>query len=71
MRYGADAVTLLLQALKNPVEVEGFRQCHIRDGAALCRFFAWLQEELTVKNNTTLNEVNSADRLEEFRSQMV
>jgi Xaa-Pro aminopeptidase len=27
-----------LKALKNEVEIEGFRQCHIRDGAALVSF---------------------------------
>ena len=26
-----------LKAIKNSVELEGFRQCHIRDGAALVR----------------------------------
>jgi Xaa-Pro aminopeptidase len=60
---------ILAKALKNETEREGFRQCHIRDGAALCKFFAWLQHELTVKNNKNLNEVSVADKLEGFRSQ--
>ncbi|KAJ8688718.1 hypothetical protein PTI98_013477 [Pleurotus ostreatus] len=35
-----------LKAIKNATELEGFRQCHIRDGAALARYFAWLEAEL-------------------------
>ena len=31
----------LLKALKNPVEQEGMRQCHIRDGAAVVNLLAW------------------------------
>src|ERR1700677_3091888 len=35
-----------LKAIKNATEIEGFRACHIRDGAALVRYFAWLEEQL-------------------------
>jgi Xaa-Pro aminopeptidase len=37
----------LLKAVKNPVEIQGFRNCHIRDGAALVTFFAWLEAAVT------------------------
>ncbi|KAI9361248.1 peptidase M24, structural domain-containing protein [Zopfochytrium polystomum] len=37
------------KCIKNPVELEGFRNCHIRDASALCRFFAWLEHELVEK----------------------
>lgn len=36
----------LLKAIKNPTEMEGFRQCHIRDGAALV---SWMCK-LPIKN---------------------
>jgi Xaa-Pro aminopeptidase len=55
-----------LKAIKNDVEVEGFRQCHIRDGAALARYFAWLEEQL--ESGKELNESQGADQLEKFRS---
>ena len=56
----------LPKAIKNKTELEGFRQCHIRDAAALISYFAWLENEL--EKGTVLNEVDGADKLEEFRS---
>lgn len=44
----------------------GFRQSHIRDGAALARYFAWLEEQLN--NGAELNESQVADQLEKYRS---
>ena len=55
------------KAIKNKVELEGMRQCHIRDGAALSHYFAWLEEELVDKKKH-MDEVQAADKLEEIRS---
>lgn len=55
------------KAIKNETEREGMRQCHIRDGAALSEFFAWLEEEL-ISKKTKLDEVQAADKLETIRS---
>ena len=55
------------KAIKNSTELEGMRACHIRDGAALSKYFAWLEEELLVKG-TKLDEVQGADKLESIRS---
>ncbi|KAL8901228.1 MAG: hypothetical protein Q9192_000652 [Flavoplaca navasiana] len=55
------------KAIKNATELEGMRACHIRDGASLSEYFAWLEEELVVKG-TKLDEVQAADKLEEIRS---
>ena len=55
------------KAIKNATELEGMRACHIRDGAALSKYFAWLEEELIAKE-TKLDEVQAADKLEELRS---
>jgi len=55
------------KAIKNTTELEGMRQCHIRDGAALIEYFAWLEDELVSKGET-LDEVQAADKLEEIRS---
>ncbi|KAF8906752.1 Creatinase/aminopeptidase [Gymnopilus junonius] len=57
-----------LKAIKNETELEGFRQSHIRDGAALARYFAWLEEQLN--NGVQLNESQAADQLEKFRSEL-
>ncbi|KAI7867803.1 peptidase M24, structural domain-containing protein [Spinellus fusiger] len=54
------------KAIKNEAEQQGFRNCHVRDGAALTRYFAWLEQQL--KEGVSLDEVDAADRLEKFRS---
>jgi Xaa-Pro aminopeptidase len=60
---GADPCALP-RACKNPVEVEGARQAHLRDGAALARFLHWLATEA----QTSLpDEVEAVSRLEAFR----
>ncbi|KAI9012690.1 peptidase M24, structural domain-containing protein [Phycomyces nitens] len=59
------AIITDLKAIKNEAELQGFRDCHLRDGAALIRYFAWLEAEL--KNVSVLDEVDAADRLERFR----
>ena len=70
---GEDAVEELrspvgdAKAVKNKTELEGMRACHVRDGAALSEFFAWLEEELIAKG-TVLDEVQAADKLESIRA---
>lgn len=54
------------KAIKNETELSGMRNCHIRDGAALSEFFAWLEHELA--DGKKLDEVQAADRLEAIRS---
>jgi len=51
--------------LINQTEMEGFRQCHIRDGAALVRYFAWLEEVLNKGEQWT--EYDAGEELEKFR----
>ncbi|OOQ85766.1 putative Xaa-Pro aminopeptidase P [Penicillium brasilianum] len=55
------------KAVKNETELEGMRACHIRDGAALTEYFAWLENEL-VNKKTVLDEVDAADKLEQIRT---
>ncbi|KAK8004324.1 hypothetical protein PG989_004043 [Apiospora arundinis] len=54
------------KAVKNDAELEGMRACHVRDGAALIEYFAWLEQELIVKKSV-LDEVDAADKLEALR----
>jgi Xaa-Pro aminopeptidase len=55
------------KAMKNETEIEGMKACHVRDGAALTEYFAWLEHTLTVEK-AVLDEVTAADKLEELRS---
>ncbi|KAI7738673.1 hypothetical protein M8C21_000323 [Ambrosia artemisiifolia] len=36
----------LPKSLKNPVEMEGLKNAHIRDGAAVVQYFAWLDKQM-------------------------
>ena len=63
---GHDPVSLP-KACKNPVEVQGMRESHIRDGVAEVRFLAWLDAEVAAGSLHT--EAELADRLFEFRSE--
>lgn len=62
---GMDPCTLP-RAAKNPVEIEGSRQAHIRDGAALARFLHWVD---TVAQETLPDEREVAEALERFREE--
>ncbi|KTW27323.1 hypothetical protein T552_02307 [Pneumocystis carinii B80] len=55
------------KTIKNEKEIEGMRNCHVRDGVALVKFFAWLEEFL--KNGGVLDEVDAADQLESYRKE--
>ncbi|KAK3811248.1 MAG: Creatinase/aminopeptidase [Benniella sp.] len=55
------------KAIKNDAELEGMRQCHLRDSAALISYFAWLEEQLA--NGVELDEADGAARLEQFRAE--
>ncbi|CAH1764472.1 5547_t:CDS:10 [Entrophospora sp. SA101] len=48
------------KAIKNEVELEGMRKCHLRDAAALINYFAWLEEQLNA--GAVLNEIDGADQ---------
>ena len=54
------------KAIKNKTEIEGMRRCHVRDGAALTEYFAWLEDQLS--KGVKFDEVQSADELEKIRS---
>lgn len=54
------------KSVKNEVELEGMRACHIRDGAALASYFAWLEDQLVAKHSV-INEAQAADKLLELR----
>lgn len=54
------------KAIKNDVEIQNMKNCHIRDAAALCEYLCWLED--TVESNPngcdSLWEISGADKLE-------
>ncbi len=54
----------LPKACKNPVEIQGMRNSHLRDGVALCNFLAWLEDHYASGNVT---ELDAEQKLAAFR----
>ncbi len=54
----------LAKACKNPAEIAGTKVAHVRDGAAVTKFLAWLG---TTAPKGGLTEIAASDRLENFR----
>ena len=63
--YGLDPCCIP-KSLKNPIELSGARAAHLRDGAALTRFLAWLELN---NENLDIDELLAAEKLAEFRSE--
>jgi len=59
----ADPITLM-KAVKNHAEIAGTRAAHLRDGAAVSRFLAWLDREAP---KGKLTEIDAVAALESFR----
>ena len=57
--------TLKLKSIKNDVELQGVRACHIRDGYAKTKFLFWLEE--AILSGEVVDECAAADKLEEYR----
>ncbi len=49
-------------AIKNQTEVNGARTAHIRDGAAVTEFLAWLHREVPKGNVTELSAVDQQEQ---------
>jgi len=63
---GASPVTAR-KARKNEAELEGMRNAHFRDGAAVCDFLAWL--ELRLDEDSPFDEVDVDEQITAFRAQ--
>ncbi|MCG8570551.1 MAG: aminopeptidase P family protein [Spirochaetes bacterium] len=59
-----DSPIIMMKAIKNPTEISGMRNAHIRDGAALVQFLYWLEHQL---GQETITELSAQYKLEEFR----
>ena len=64
---GTDPV-LLPKAQKNEVELNGMRNCHIRDGCAVSRYLAWIDREVAA--GELHDEAQLANKLEQFRREL-
>jgi Xaa-Pro aminopeptidase len=67
---------ITMKAIKNDVEIDGFKKCHILDAIANCKFFAWISmDENTTKVPTDispivrkkLNESDFAEYIDTYR----
>lgn len=60
----------MAKAVKNDAELQGMRNCHIRDAAALCEYFCQLESEAeqTKEQELRTTEVTGADFLEKCRA---
>jgi Xaa-Pro aminopeptidase len=63
IKRGTDPV-VLPRACKNAAEVEGSRQAHRRDGAAVSRYLHWVATEA---QSGKVDEITACAKLEEFR----
>ena len=55
------------KACKQPTEIEQIRQTMVKDGVALCQFFAWLEQALAAQQ--VISELMIDEKLTEFRRQ--
>lgn len=62
--HGMDPCALP-KARKNATEINGTREAHLRDGAAVVQFLAWLDQAMP----NGLTEIDAAQKLESFRHQ--
>lgn len=60
---GEDPIALM-KAVKNEAEIAGSRAAHLRDGAAVARYLAWLDREAP---GGRISEIDAVEKLEAFR----
>jgi len=56
------------KAIKNECEIQGFRSAYLKDGAAMCRWFAWLDHKF--RNGFEVTEWEASEKLNDFRREM-
>jgi len=57
------------KAIKNDRELEGMKEAHLRDGAALAKFWSWM--DVLTKNGETVDEYVAGGELANFRAEQV
>ncbi|NPA37876.1 MAG: aminopeptidase P family protein [Chlorobi bacterium] len=61
-----NSIITRLKGIKNNVEIEGMKKCHIRDGVAMVKFLYWLDSNI---GKTEITEISAADKLKSFREE--
>lgn len=60
------AITTLLKAKKNKVELKNIENAHVKDGIAMVKFLKWLDENV---GKEEITEISASDKLEAFRAE--
>ncbi|MEI6090366.1 MAG: aminopeptidase P family protein [bacterium] len=55
-----------LKAVKNAVEIKGMKAALLRDGAAMVKFFHWLENSI---GKEIISEVSAAEKMKDFRAE--
>lgn len=58
--------TILMKAMKNPVELENIKEAHIKDGIAITKFMYWVK---TRYDKEKITEFSSVDKLTSLRAE--
>jgi Xaa-Pro aminopeptidase len=68
---GRSSPLTLAKAMKSAAELEGYRQCHLEDGAALSDFLAWVMREGRARESSDnpLTELEAEAKLLAFRQE--
>lgn len=59
-------ISMLLKTIKNEVEIENLRKCHVKDNVAMVKFLYWLDKNV---GSEQITEISASDKLEGFRRQ--
>jgi Xaa-Pro aminopeptidase len=62
-----ESILPLLKCKKNETQMQGMRDCNVKDCAAIMKYFAFLEEELR-KPDHGLDEFSGARKVEEYRT---
>ncbi|KAL0488251.1 Xaa-Pro aminopeptidase P [Acrasis kona] len=60
-----DSPVKIAKSIKNETELQGFRDCHLRDGVALVKLFSWIEQNI----DKGIDEVQVAEQALLLRSQ--
>ncbi|KAK7081922.1 Xaa-Pro aminopeptidase 2, partial [Halocaridina rubra] len=66
-RFLVTSPVLLMKAMKNPTEIQGMRNAHIKDAVALCDFLCFMEKEIKAGNDWT--EISAANKLADYRGE--
>lgn len=58
--------SVLMKAIKNPVEQENIRNAHVKDAVAMCKFMYWLKKNI---GKIPMTEISVSDYLADLRAQ--